>query len=56
MSFHKIERDWQDSDFLGDSPDSEGDAWIWSIGGTKGEKDAKTIAIEGKPGKLKRGK
>ena len=55
MSFHKIERDWKDSDFFGDSPYSERDAWIWIIGAATWEKDAKPISIEGKPVKLKRG-
>jgi len=55
MSFHKIERGWQQSAIFGDAAYSERDAWVWLIGSATWKNQAKPIAINGVPVKLKRG-
>ena len=55
MSFYKMERGWQDSGVFNNEPYSERDAWAWMVGAAEWRDNAKPIAINNKPVKLKRG-
>ena len=50
-----MERGWQDSGVFNNEPYSERDAWAWMVGATEWRNNAKPIAINNKPVKLKRG-